>query len=235
MTTGTEDQVLLAVSDTGPGIPKEKQEEIFHPFTQADVSTTRKHGGSGLGLAVCNRLADMMGGHIALESTPGQGATFTFTVPLPAADSDEINRVMNVRDSIPSTGGATTAASNANILLVEDVEENQMVIQGFLSQSGCQIEIAENGDEAVKKFKNGHYDLVLMDIQMPVMDGYEATLAIRAWEAATGVQPTHIVALTAHAMKEEAQKIMDVGCDLHLSKPIRKARLLEVLQNYKLK
>jgi signal transduction histidine kinase/BarA-like signal transduction histidine kinase len=227
---GDNDLISFVVSDTGPGIPKEKQEEIFQPFTQADTSTTRKHGGTGLGLSVCQRLIDLMGGQITLVSELGQGATFTFTIPLPQANSDEIQEQ---ETNVASPTVDTVAFLNSfSLLLVEDAEENQMVVQGFLVQTGCQITIAENGAEAVEKFMKGHYDLVLMDIQMPVMDGYDATKTIRSWETEKGVNPTPIIALTAHVLQEEVLKIKTAGCDLHLTKPIRKARLLEVLQEF---
>ena len=230
--SGSSDNVIFEVSDTGPGISQDKQEEIFRPFTQEDSSTTRKHGGTGLGLTICQRLVDLMGGSIRLESEVGQGSTFIFTIPLAQASKDEITRMVNIKDRVSSVGDSSTSKNNLKILLAEDVEENQMVIEGFLGQTECQVEIAEDGVEAVEKFKSSRYDLVLMDIQMPNMDGYEATKTIRAWEIATGAKPTPIIALTAHALQEEAQKIKDVGCDLHLSKPIRKARLIEVLQEF---
>jgi signal transduction histidine kinase/HPt (histidine-containing phosphotransfer) domain-containing protein/BarA-like signal transduction histidine kinase len=230
---GSGDNVLFKISDTGLGIAKEKQEEIFQPFTQADTSTTRKHGGTGLGLTICRRLVDLMGGNIKLDSKVGKGSTFTFTIPLAKARNDEIT--VKVQDNTSSLENPGISISNLNILLVEDIEENQMVIQGFLRQTQCKLEIAENGVEAVDSFKNHRYDLVLMDIQMPVMDGYEATRAIRAWEAETSANPTPIVALTAHALQEEAQKIKGVGCDLHLTKPIRKMRLMEVLSIFQQK
>ena len=226
----TDDQVSFKISDTGPGIPKAKQEEIFQPFIQADASTTRKHGGTGLGLAICNKLIKLMGGRIELASEPGRGSTFTFTVPLQKVNISEVPKEKT--DSSSTKLGATISKNSINILLAEDVEENQMVIEGFLRQSQFKLEIAENGAEAVEKFKNGSFDLVLMDIQMPVMDGYEATKTIRALETETGANPTPIVALTAHALQEEAQKIKDVGCNLHLTKPIRKARLIEVLGEF---
>ena len=118
------------------------------------------------------------------------------------------------------------------ILLAEDVEENQFVLQSYLNKTPYCIDIAHNGAEAVEKFQNGRYDAVLMDIQMPVMDGNTAVKKIRAWERDVGSKRTPIIALTAHAMLEEAQRILDAGCDLHLSKPVRKARLLEVLNHF---
>ncbi|MBF0370070.1 MAG: response regulator [Magnetococcales bacterium] len=228
----TNDHVLFKILDTGPGIPKEKQEEIFHPFTQADSTTTRKHGGTGLGLTICRRLVDLMGGRIELESEVGQGSAFTVIVPLPLVEADatpkgEYGGAGSVALSEVQKVGASP--HSLNILLVEDSPENQMVVEAYLRNTLHQVTLAENGAEAVEKFKNGSFNLVLMDIQMPVMDGYEATRQIRTWESENRADPTPIIALTAHAMNEESESIKAAGCDLHLTKPIRKKRLLETI------
>ncbi len=227
VTLRADDRVVFSVTDTGPGIPEEKQEAIFQPFTQADSTTTRKFGGSGLGLTICRRLVDLMGGTLELSSVPGRGSTFAVVLPFPPIAAADIP----VPNEKPGTanGVETVAIEDLDILLAEDTEENQMVIQGYLRKTPCRLEIAENGREAVEKYKNGHFDLVLMDIQMPIMDGYEATRRIRAWESTRGAKPVPIIALTAHAMREEVERIKSAGCDLHLGKPIRRARLLEIL------
>ena len=234
---GPGDAVSFAVSDSGPGIPEAQQEEIFQPFTQADASVTRRHGGTGLGLAICRRLVELMGGTIGLTSRVGAGSTFTFAIPLPRVADAEIPP--EVADPGRTTagwgarGGAMAGMEGFSILLVEDVEENRMLIQAFLRQTGCRLEMAVNGSDAVEKFSAGRFDLVLMDIQMPVMDGYTATRRIRAREAAAGTGPTPIVALTAHAMHDEGERVKEAGCDLFLTKPIRRARLLEVLHLFR--
>ncbi|MBF0108555.1 MAG: PAS domain S-box protein [Magnetococcales bacterium] len=224
-------RILFAVSDTGRGINDENQERIFQPFTQEDNTVTRRHGGTGLGLAICRQLVAAMGGRIWVESERGQGSTFFFLIPLhpvtetiaPAAD-----------DGSPPTDSETVEplsahATHSRILLAEDAEENQMVITAYLKGTRYSVEIAANGAQALKKFKEGDFGAVLMDVQMPIMDGYVATRMIRQWEAGNGLRHTPIIALTANAMREDAQRVLEAGCDLHLSKPIRKSRLIEVL------
>ncbi|MBF0369061.1 MAG: transporter substrate-binding domain-containing protein [Magnetococcales bacterium] len=228
----TEDHLLFTVTDTGPGIPREKQQEIFRPFTQADSSITRSHGGTGLGLTICRRLADLMGGEIRLESSAGRGSSFLFTVPFSAVESSVT--IPRADEAHPSAKGGETPDTSPDemdlqILLVDDAEDNRLLIQAFLRKTRHRLVMAENGAEAVVHFKDQHFDLVLMDIQMPVMDGYEATRQIRTWEAQSHTNPTPIIALTAHAMAEESEQIMAAGCDLHITKPIRKKRLLAAI------
>ncbi|MBF0370285.1 MAG: response regulator [Magnetococcales bacterium] len=250
---GVGDQLLFTVVDTGPGIPKEKQTEIFDSFTQADPSTTRNHGGSGLGLTICRRLVKLMGGEISLESEPGQGSCFTVMLTLPRVSEDAIpkgeNATLSANGSAPifkpapfpsspspvASGGVdghTSPLPKATILLVDDSEDNRLLVQAFLQKSPYQLVMAENGAEAVASFKSERFDLVLMDIQMPVIDGYEATRQIRAWESTHQADPTPIIALTAHALAEESEQIKAAGCDLHLTKPIKKKRLLNVLEQF---
>ncbi len=223
------DTVAFLISDTGPGIPEEKQQAIFQPFTQGDASMTRKHGGSGLGLSICTRLLDLMGGRIEVQSRVGEGSVFSCFIPLPETfveeQYDDAPEIMTA----PAGDRIEKDDVKPRILLVEDTEENRFVIESFLKKTASLIEVAENGLIAVEKFKDGDFDLVLMDIQMPVMDGYEATRRIRAWEAQSGVAPTPIIALTAHALASETEQIMAVGCNLHLSKPVRKQVLLAAI------
>jgi two-component system sensor histidine kinase/response regulator len=360
-------ELLFSVSDTGIGIPVEKRELIFNRFTQADSSTTRKYGGSGLGLTISQLLVEQMGGRMWLESEVGQGSTFYFTatfevqpgeaeIALPEADisgvktlivddnatnrkilSDMISRwgavvtekadgeagiseMRRARDArgpyalvlldsqMPGLDGFQVAeyirdhpvlsgpvilmvtsgdhksgklkSKNLGIahyllkpvkwsdlkekviaaleqkappaeveeqlqqpdareklpalriLLAEDNENNRLVIRTFLKQTPYTIDTAEHGEIAVEKFKADHYDLVIMDIEMPVMDGYTATAKIRQWEAASRLQATPIIALTAHALVEHAHKSIAAGCNYHLSKPIKKKELLAAIQKY---
>lgn len=355
------DILRFSVEDTGIGIPKEKCEAIFASFTQVDSSTTRKYGGTGLGLTISQRLTEMMGGTIWVESEPGKGSTFIFTARLPrteraerkrpsapkvdlsgrhilVVDDNAINRLIlrtaltqagasvaeladgesargvltrepdtydlvlldrhmpgengldvasqlqeaghnigtilmlssaDLNDDMPrikslSLGGylvkplkrselmqvigellkpaaETTAKtpaatdsipdlSDKRLLLVEDNPDNRLLVKAYLKSLQIQIDEAENGEQAVQAFKSGQYDLILMDVQMPVMDGHEATRHIRAIEAEQSLTPVPVIALTAHAIKEEIDKCMAAGCNQHLAKPIKKAVLIETIR-----
>jgi len=353
------DFLRFEVSDTGIGIPKEKLEAIFESFTQVDSSTTRKYGGTGLGLTICRSLAAMMGGDIHAESELGKGSRFVFSVRLPstgaaAAKSAPLrgHRVLVVDDNtaaresvaeilrsagaeaveaadaaqalsgslgsgaagveavlvdcrMPGMDGfqfvealrqrnttvpvvmmlaaadlnhhidrlrhlhvgaylikpvkqgellrqlgeiisgrenraaAATAAPAAQaperplrILLAEDNPDNRMLIHAYVKNLPYEVVEAENGQIAVDRFKDGRYDLVLMDVQMPVMDGRQATQAIRAWEKSSGVAPTPVIALTAHAVKEEIDRCLEAGCNAHLSKPVKKGTLLDAIRGF---
>ena len=355
-------RLRFSVTDTGVGVPKEKQRDIFANFTQADSSTTRKYGGTGLGLSICSRLVDLMGGTISVESEPGSGATFRFTARV--VDPDPTfgviqpdllagNRVLIIDDnsatrgimrelllaagahvadhgsvedglqemkrgteagspyrsifvdtSMPLGDGFETAeriiraggapesvvmmlcngnrrdqlqrarelglsrsinkpvkrtelfeavkcGPNSNpvsvarpalpageasgiyrVLLVDDSVDNRMLIQAYLRATGCVLDTAGDGAAAVEKFRTSQYDLVLMDMQMPVMDGFTATRQIRDWERQWSAAPTPIIALSANAMPEEVQRSMDAGCDFYVTKPVRKQPLLQVLEQY---
>ncbi len=354
----------FAVRDTGIGIPRDKLEHIFERFTQADSSTTRKYGGTGLGLTISRQLAELMGGRIWVESTVGQGSIFHFTArfrrqehpELPSrtpeadisglrilvVDDSATNRLI-LKEALSQAGGLVTESENGpealkllresrqrrnpfqvvlldqqmpgmtgfevaaaiqqepelagmtilmltsehrgediarvkslgmaaylikpvkraelfqalsrslakpdsatapaqaeetpppvptrrlRILLVDDSEDNRFLIKAYFKNTLHEIEMAENGAVAVEKFKAGRYDLVLMDMQMPVMDGYTATRIIRDWEAEQGRHRTPIIALTAHALVEDVEKSLAAGCDTHLNKPIKRAKLMETI------
>ncbi|MEN8257397.1 MAG: response regulator [Thermodesulfobacteriota bacterium] len=362
-------EVLFKISDTGIGIPEDKQKIIFEDFTQADASTTRQYGGTGLGLAICKKLVEKMGGSIALTSKEGQGSSFSFSlsfqflpevegggqesmpivdltgIKILVIDDNSTNRLIlrhvlqeegaevheaasgekslllldeawtknqpfdlllldgrmpgmdgfrvaehlsnhpnsanltimmltsdNQTDNIdrcqtlgidqylvkpvqrpallesiakalwdknkaepPADQPAslqTKPSGPCRILMAEDSKDNQFLIKAFLEGTPCVLDIAENGVLAVEKFISGRYDLVLMDIQMPRKDGYEASREIRQYEAKTNQPPTPIIALTAHALKEHRQKSLEAGCDDHLTKPVRKETLLATLAKY---
>nr|CRH07205.1 Putative signal transduction histidine kinase [Candidatus Magnetococcus massalia] len=230
------ERITFAVSDTGPGIPEEKCEAIFKPFTQADASTTRKHGGSGLGLTICRRLVELMGGELHVETILEEGSTFSFTLPLPAVEHEPWQREKSdhpFADLVPPANDHEGVASQRGltILLADDAEDNRLLIKAYLKREPHELVMVEDGKAALEAFKARSFDLVLMDIQMPVMDGNEATRHIRQWEAETAATPTPIAALTAHAMLEQSVEIKASGCDLHLTKPIRKKQLLQAIQD----
>ncbi len=227
----TDDRMRFAVSDTGIGIPPDRLSLIFERFTQGDATTTRKFGGTGLGLSISQHLVNMMNGHLAVTSTPGVGSTFEFTVQLP--------RVVETEPSLPNRPiqprvepVSTSPARPLRILVVDDLEDNRVIVAQYLQGSYYSVEWAENGQVALEKFQTRAYDLVLMDMQMPVMDGLQATSAIRQWERTQHRSPTPILALTAHALEEEAKKSLDAGCTAHLTKPIKKQALLKAISDY---
>ncbi|MBF0368709.1 MAG: PAS domain S-box protein [Magnetococcales bacterium] len=227
---GEADWIHFSVRDSGIGIPPDRLESIFNPFVQADASTTRQFGGTGLGLTICQRLLQAMGGDIRVESTVGVGSTFFVSVPLPKVDlrveeSPEVSEVKG-RGGNPSL----TVKEGLKILLVDDSEDNLFLIQAFLKKTPHKIVTAMDGLQALKKFKSHDFDLVLMDMLMPVLDGYEATRRIRGWEKQEGRLPVTIMALTAQALKEDLDRTLTSGCDGHLTKPIKKLRLIQELE-----
>jgi PAS domain S-box-containing protein len=361
-------RLLFAISDTGIGVPKEKQESIFHSFTQLDSSITRRYGGTGLGLTISKRLVEMMGGHIWVESMPGEGSTFYFNAlfRLPSAselpdllveddlrglkalvvdhepisrmvlremltgwgasvaevqngeavlrkinealrmgmpyalvllDSDlqdidafelaaairkqpgteqtalvllnsgkrheilatcrhigieaclikpisrqdllrgireslgKVERVMSQKEPSPEDLSPTSLPP-LRLLLVEDTPDNRLLVQAFLKKTPYQVHTAENGLIAVQKFKAEPFDIILMDMEMPVMDGYSATREIRKWEVDQDLERTPIIALSAYAFKEDRDKSIEAGCDTHLTKPVDKVMLLETIRGF---
>ncbi|XGC81376.1 ATP-binding protein [Bdellovibrio bacteriovorus] len=228
--------VRFAIHDTGTGIPLDKQHLLFQNFVQADSSITRKFGGSGLGLTISKNLVELMGGRIWFESKEGQGSTFYFTLPYLAAEAlHEPVKLIEVEQQQPTLQEQdTTIARNARILIVDDTEDNRFLLLTYLKKLPYDVVQAENGLEAVEKVFHESFDLILMDIQMPVMDGYAATKKIREWERNTGRIPMPIIAVSANAMAEDIQKSLDVGCTEHVTKPIKKSALLDMVQRYTL-
>jgi len=216
--------IRFEVIDSGIGIAVDSQEALFQPFTQADNSTARKYGGTGLGLAISKRLVNLMGGEMGVESIPEQGSTFWFTLTLAASTEAKSGA------EEPSSDSTTAPQLEGTILMAEDNEINVMILTSMLKESDLQIDIAENGEQALKMYRQKPYDLILMDCQMPVMDGYQATAEIRNNENAGAHIP--IIAITASASEEDRQQTIDAGMDDFMSKPFNKEPLLQILSKW---
>ena len=221
------EQLQIDVSDTGIGIAPGTQDRIFEPFAQAGRDVPQTFGGTGLGLSISRRLVAMMGGRLWLDSAPGQGSTFHFTLQAPpveiAAEAQPAAMPQPAHPRLPRA---------CSILLAEDNEVNVLVFQAMLRDSGHALDVAPDGEEAIRKFGERRYDLVLMDVQMPGIDGLAATRAIRRLEAASGRPRTPVVALTAEAFEADVRRSLEAGCDAHLSKPISQANLLDAIARH---
>ena len=219
--------LTFTVSDSGIGIASDDLRRIFQPFTQADTSLTRRYGGSGLGLTIAQRLAELLHGELSVESAPGEGSIFRFRCAFEVLADEPAEEPAE-----HPFGGELPAGRPVSILIAEDAEDNALLLRSFLQDEHYRLDIVENGAEAVGRFRLGDYDLVLMDMQMPVMDGYAATRAIREFEHERGRAPTPVLALTAHALSGDDEKSLAAGCDAHLTKPIRKKALLQAIAAY---
>jgi signal transduction histidine kinase/CheY-like chemotaxis protein len=217
-------QVRFQVIDEGIGIPSDKIDLLFEKFSQVDASATRRIGGTGLGLAICRQLAKLMRGSITVSSELGTGSTFTLVLPLErlAANAQEIDAPGS---NVPAGVDIDAEPSSVSILAVDDNPTNRMVLEALLSPTGAALVITNNGEEALEAWEAQDFDVILMDIQMPVMDGVTATRRIRALEAASGRRRTPIIALTANAMAHQIEIYHAAGMDDHVSKPINLDRL----------
>jgi PAS domain S-box-containing protein len=209
----------VAVTDTGIGISADKAARLFERFVQADASTTRTFGGTGLGLAISRRLIEMMGGEVGVESRPGEGSTFWFKVPLVATD---------MVDSQAGQAGDVEVDAGLRILMADDAMANRELVSAIMAGLGLTLDVVENGAEAVEAVRTGGYDLVLMDVHMPVMDGLTATREIRAMAGETG--QVRVIALTANVQPEQVQLCHEAGMDAHVGKPIHVAELIATIQ-----
>ncbi|HEU4496209.1 MAG TPA: ATP-binding protein [Flavobacterium sp.] len=213
----THHKLKFSVKDTGIGIPQEKLETIFERFTQAEESTTRRFGGTGLGLNIVKQLVELQNGEIGVKSKLGSGSEFYFIMEMKKADSD----VENIEETLP------VRISHLKILLCEDNDLNQKLAKNVIENFGFAIDIADNGEEGIELLKNNNYDIVLMDLQMPVKDGYQTTEYIRK-ELNSSIP---IIAMTAHSLVGEQEKCFQIGMDAYITKPFRQAELLEAIKS----
>ena len=220
-------EIHLAVQDTGPGIAAEYRDRLFEPFTQADASTTRKYGGSGLGLSICARLVELMGGRIWLESEEGKGATFCFSLTLQVPSSDEMPIDQEAVFNIP---GDMAERMPLSILLVDDIDTNRQMALEVLAKMGYDADGATNGFEAIEQTQNKAYDLVFMDIQMPGMDGIEATRIIL--RNADSSRRPRIIAVSGHALQKDQEACREAGMDDFISKPFRPRQLYGMVSKW---
>jgi signal transduction histidine kinase/AmiR/NasT family two-component response regulator len=218
----------LRVSDTGPGVALEVQAQVFDAFTQADASTTRRFGGSGLGLSICRALAQLMGGDIILESVVGRGSTFTVRLPLERAAAEAGLAAQAARATLPPLPGL-------RLLAAEDNEMNRLVLRTLLEPFGVVPHLVSNGEEAVAAWETGDWRVILMDVQMPRMDGPTATRLIREREAERGLPRTPIIALTANAMSHHAEEYLACGMDEVVAKPLNIAELIHAIERVRQK
>jgi signal transduction histidine kinase/AmiR/NasT family two-component response regulator len=214
--------LLLTVRDTGVGIAAEKQSTLFEKFVQADNSATRRFGGTGLGLAICRELTQMMGGTIVVESHEGQGSIFRVELPLERGEARQ-------EAEAAASEIEESAEGTLRLLAAEDNATNQQVLAAVMGSLGIEVDIVADGRAAFEAWRDGTYDLILMDIQMPVMDGIDSARAIRAAEQEQGRRRTPIVALTANALSHQVQEYLAAGMDGHVAKPIEIAKLYDAI------
>lgn len=223
---GNQDRLLFSISDTGIGIPRHKQADLFSPFFQADPGTARKYGGSGLGLVISKNLVEIMGGEMDVKSLAGRGTTFKIYLPhrpdYSAQTEVKTTPAFSWKDEFPNR--------RFKVLLVDDSEDNRVLMIHYLKNLPFDCDEAINGQEAVRMFKESRYDIVFMDIQMPIMTGYKATELIRIWEKDQNLPHTPIIALTATAVVQDLQRTLSSGCDAYAVKPVKKNEIIEILR-----
>jgi len=219
--------VRFEIEDTGIGIPKEKQEAIFSSFTQVDASNARKYGGAGLGLAITKQLAELLGGELSLTSEEGVGSVFCLTLPvgISAGSQPLLDTEIQETRSVPELAEDMADKVSGKVLVAEDDDSCQILTRKMLEQMGLDVTVVQNGQEAVDMANKEAFDLIVMDMQMPVLDGYQAVQMLQEQGITT---PT--VALTAHAMAGDEQRCLEVGCDHYISKPIDQEKLLRTVR-----
>jgi len=220
----SETGLRFEVTDTGLGIADDKQGLVFEPFTQADASTTRRFGGTGLGLAICRQFVSLMGGDLKLQSQLGVGSTFSFEAPMARGETAPA-------DQPPCKHELAQAAKPARILAAEDNAINQLILRALLEPFNIELDVVSDGREAVEAWKNGSFDLILMDVQMPILNGTDATIEIRERERSEGLRRTPIIALTANVMRHQVEAYARAGMDGCVSKPIEISELLIAIES----
>ncbi len=234
--------IRFDVEDTGIGIPEHRQAAVFESFTQADGSTTRKHGGTGLGLTITKQLAELLGGTLTLTSEPGKGSVFSLVIPagLDITGQPLLNQYNAPDQRADESGKAGKPAFSGKVLVAEDVEGNRKLMNLLLSKMGLEVSLAEDGNKALQAALSQSFDLIFMDMKMPHLDGCEVTRKIRqaelsergTWNGESGARRVPIIALTANAMKGDDTTCLAAGCDDYLSKPLDRAKLMTVLAKY---
>ncbi|MFA7485507.1 MAG: response regulator, partial [Phycisphaerae bacterium] len=224
--------IRFDVEDTGIGIPLDKQQSIFEAFIQVDGATTRKYGGTGLGLSIAKKITSLFGGQITLRSQPGKGSTFSMVIPI-SNDISNVPRINEVEDDSEQLIDEDAPVRldqktfSGKILVAEDTKTNQTLIKLLLEKAGLEVTIVEDGNQAIEKAMTETFDLILMDMQMPNLNGYDATKQLRQ----KGLM-TPIVALTANAMQGDDLKCFAVGCNDYIAKPMDRNKLLQILNKY---
>ncbi|MGZ3773394.1 MAG: ATP-binding protein [Pseudobdellovibrionaceae bacterium] len=222
--------IQFAVADTGIGIPDDKKGILFERFQQVDGSSSRKVGGTGLGLAISKKLVEMMNGHIGFESCYATGSKFFFSLPLKEIfESERLQQSQRLNSKKSET--SIVSSQQKIILLADDSEDNRMLVKAYLKALPVDIVECNNGVEAFDLFKKMKFDLVLLDLQMPILDGYESIRLIRDWEGKNRQEITPVFALSADSLPELVEKAISSGCDRHISKPVRKKTLIEIVEN----
>jgi CheY-like chemotaxis protein len=220
--------LLISVTDTGRGIPAGQASEIFSPFTQVDEGFNRAYGGTGLGLTICRKIVDMMGGDINFESSCGRGSTFWFT----ALFDIETVRYMTDKDNRPVILNKKNTGDTLKFLVVEDNRINRVVTGAMLKKLGHVYDETENGYGCIEKLKNNDYDMVLMDCQMPELDGFETTRIIRSGNFGIMNPDVIIVALTAHAMDGDRERCIEAGMNDYMAKPVKSSDISTVVEKW---
>ena len=229
---GEPDSIRCRVSDTGIGIPREKQSLLFKEFSQADVSTTRQFGGTGLGLAISRRLIELMGGRLDFSSESGVGSRFWFTLPIVRHSESQVETVEVEAVSVPAPAASASARADLRVLVAEDNAVNQRLVKRMLEKMGYLVDIVSDGYQAVSHAMANRYDIIIMDCSMPEMDGYQATAEIRRLHLEGALERIPIIALTANALPEDRERCLAAGMDDYLSKPIARDDLQAMLDKY---